>query len=157
MSNRETHSSVGLVSGLGYAAFEAKGQATLNVVAEIAGGALGGYWGGQLPDWIEPALHSWHRSVAHSGAAGATIVVHARSTLLSEMQQYFKVSPPSVHQICDCGQASGARHLRRTHEILAARGTLGSTEWSRTPARKYACGVVPSIARNISMKALTLS
>jgi hypothetical protein len=81
MPGRETHAYVGLASGIGYAAFEAKGQPTLNVLAEVAGGALGGYWGGQLPDVFEPAIHSWHRSIAHSGATGAAIVVAARNTL----------------------------------------------------------------------------
>ena len=83
MPDRETHASVGLASGIGYAAYQAKGQPTINVLAEVAGGALGGYWGGQLPDWIEPAFHSWHRSIAHSGATGAAVVVAARRALIS--------------------------------------------------------------------------
>jgi len=63
----ETHRCVGLASGVGYAAFQAKEQSSLGLAAEVAGGALGGYWGGKLPDVFEPAIHSWHRSLAHSG------------------------------------------------------------------------------------------
>jgi membrane-bound metal-dependent hydrolase YbcI (DUF457 family) len=42
-------------------------------MSEILGGAIGGALGAQIPDLLEPALHSWHRSTAHSFAAGASI------------------------------------------------------------------------------------
>ncbi len=87
MPGRETHAYVGLTAGLGYAAFQAKGQSQLNVVVEAAGGALAGWWAGQLPDVFEPAISSWHRSVAHSGTAAATIVVTARRKLTAVQDQ----------------------------------------------------------------------
>ena len=81
MPGRKTHAYVGLTAGMGYSAFQAKGQSSLGLVFEIAGGALGGYWGGQLPDVFEPAVHSWHRGLAHSGATGIAIVTKGKSAL----------------------------------------------------------------------------
>jgi len=52
----------------------AKEQRVPNWWTEVAGGALGGYVGGLLPDVLEPAISSWHRDVAHSCAAGGGIV-----------------------------------------------------------------------------------
>lgn len=80
MPGRRTHAYVGLTAGLGYAAFQAKEQGAANLWVEAAGGALGGWWGGQMPDVLEPATSSWHRCLAHSGTAGAAIV-SARSKL----------------------------------------------------------------------------
>src|ERR1700731_2306105 len=74
MPGRKTHAQVGMTAGIGYAAFQAKGQSSLSLFAEAAGGALGGWYGGQLPDVFEPSVSSWHRSFAHSGAAGTAIV-----------------------------------------------------------------------------------
>jgi hypothetical protein len=73
---RTTHAYVGMTAGIGYAAFQAKGRSSFNLLAEAAGGALGGWYGGQLPDVFEPALSSWHRGFAHSGAAGTAIVAN---------------------------------------------------------------------------------
>jgi hypothetical protein len=81
MPCRKAHSSAGLFAGAGYSAFQAKEQGPLGLCAETVGGALGGYLGGQLPDVLEPAIHSWHRSIAHSGATGVAIVTTAQSTL----------------------------------------------------------------------------
>jgi hypothetical protein len=80
MPGRKTHAYVGLIAGLGYTAFQAKEQSTANFSIEAAGGAFGGWWGGQLPDVFEPATSSWHRCLAHSGTTGAAIV-SARSKL----------------------------------------------------------------------------
>jgi hypothetical protein len=74
MPGRETHTYVGIAAGIGHAAFQAKEQKPLNLLIEAAGGALGGWCGGQLPDVFEPATSSWHRSLAHSGTTGTAIV-----------------------------------------------------------------------------------
>lgn len=74
MPDSKTHKLVGASSGAVYAAYRAKEQSVPNWWTEVAGGALGGYVGGLLPDVLEPAISSWHRDVAHSCAAGGGIV-----------------------------------------------------------------------------------
>jgi membrane-bound metal-dependent hydrolase YbcI (DUF457 family) len=74
MADRRTHIVGGVATGVGYSAFQAKEQSTPNLVTEMVGGAAGGYVGALLPDFLEPALSSWHRSAAHSCTAGAAIV-----------------------------------------------------------------------------------
>ena len=74
MANRKTHIAVGVTAGIGYAAYQAKEQTSPNRLAEIVGGALGGYFGGLLPDILEPGTSSWHRATMHSYSAGASIL-----------------------------------------------------------------------------------
>ncbi len=74
MADRKTHTVGGVATGMGYSAFRAKEESTQNLVTEMVGGAAGGYVGALLPDVLEPALSSWHRSAAHSCTAGAAIV-----------------------------------------------------------------------------------
>jgi hypothetical protein len=81
MSDRTTHKLAGVGSGTVFAACRAKGQSFENFLAEVAGGAIGGYFGGILPDVLEPAISSWHRSVAHSYVSAGTIFVSAGAVL----------------------------------------------------------------------------
>jgi hypothetical protein len=74
MSDGKTHRLVGAGTGAVFAGFRAKQQKNHHWWAEVAGGALGGYIGGQLPDLLEPAISSWHRDVAHSCTAGGAII-----------------------------------------------------------------------------------
>jgi hypothetical protein len=46
-------------------------------IGEIVGGGVGGAAGGLLPDLIEPAIHSWHRSTAHGAAAATALGITA--------------------------------------------------------------------------------
>ncbi len=64
MSDGNTHKLVGAGAGAVFAGFRAKEQKDHHWCAEVAGGALGGYIAGQLPDLLEPAISSWHRDVA---------------------------------------------------------------------------------------------
>jgi membrane-bound metal-dependent hydrolase YbcI (DUF457 family) len=80
MPDKKTHQHIGAGCGAAFAAFEAKDQPNVYFWIELIGGALGGYSGGTLPDWLEPALGSWHRGVCHSAAAG-TAVFFVRSVL----------------------------------------------------------------------------
>jgi membrane-bound metal-dependent hydrolase YbcI (DUF457 family) len=74
MSSRRTHTVVGAVAGGTYALVCApKNQKPLNNLAEVVGGALGGVVGSRLPDVLEPAIHSFHRSTFHSVATAGTI------------------------------------------------------------------------------------
>ncbi len=63
MPDGKTHKLVGAGTGAVYAGFRAKEQSNQNWCIEVAGGAVGGYVGGQLPDVLEPAISSWHRDV----------------------------------------------------------------------------------------------
>jgi hypothetical protein len=73
MSDRSTHKLAGVGSGAAFAAYRAKDQSFESLLVEVAGGAIGGYLGGILPDILEPAISSWHRSVAHSYISGGAI------------------------------------------------------------------------------------
>jgi hypothetical protein len=83
MSNGPTHSIVGTTTGLGFAAYRARDEHPLAFLAETIGGAIGGTLGGLAPDLAEPAIHSWHRSTAHSYAAAATIVATTGNVIQS--------------------------------------------------------------------------
>lgn len=74
MSDAKTHKKVAMASG-GVAAFVVSNEKEpWKLVAETLGGVLGGFVGGKLPDIIEPAVHSWHRNVAHSVTVGTAVV-----------------------------------------------------------------------------------
>jgi hypothetical protein len=68
--NGKAHAVFGTASG-GVAAFcLALRDENGSPVVESVGGALGGYVGGRLPDWLEPSLgNPRHRSHCHSWAA----------------------------------------------------------------------------------------
>lgn len=73
MPDGKTHALVGAGSGAVYSGYRAKDQ-DQDWWVEVIGGAIGGYVGGKLPDWIEPAVSPWHRSTAHSGAVGGGVL-----------------------------------------------------------------------------------
>ena len=76
MPNRATHEAVGAASGAAFALLRVGGDApTLQAVAEVLGGALGGWMGGVIPDVLEPATTPNHRELAHSIAAGGTLTL----------------------------------------------------------------------------------
>lgn len=74
MANGRVHRLAGALSGAGSAALRAKDLPGQNQLVEAIGGAIGGYWGGQLPDLLEPATSSWHRDFAHSVSVGGLAV-----------------------------------------------------------------------------------
>ncbi len=74
MPDSQTHKYIGVGAGAAFAYYRARHLSTRNRLAEVAGGAVGGYIGGLLPDVFEPAISSWHRDVAHSCAAGGAII-----------------------------------------------------------------------------------
>jgi hypothetical protein len=73
MPNRDVHGPVGTASGGMYAVYMSYGQPLSHVMAEAAGGAVGGYAGGVLPDRIDVATHPGHRAEAHSMAITGTV------------------------------------------------------------------------------------
>lgn len=83
MSRRSTHTTLGIPAGSALAAYRARHQDFLHALLEAAGGGLGGWLGALLPDWLEPAVHSFHRNIAHSVAAGVAVAEGARRGLRS--------------------------------------------------------------------------
>src|ERR1700723_1859983 len=73
MPNRDVHWPVGTASGGLYSVYMGYGQPLSHVMAEAAGGAVGGYVGGVLPDRITVATHAGHRAEAHSMALTGTV------------------------------------------------------------------------------------
>jgi hypothetical protein len=73
MPNRDVHLPVGAVSGAAYAAYHAWGQPGPYVLAEAAGGLVGGIGGGLLPDWIDTPCSPRHRAEAHSMSITGTV------------------------------------------------------------------------------------
>jgi hypothetical protein len=72
MANRKTHAIAGFASGAVAAGYSARDLGPEYLIPEIISGGIGGMLGGIAPDVLEPAIHSWHSSVAHSGASGLT-------------------------------------------------------------------------------------
>jgi hypothetical protein len=87
MANRKTHLTAGIASGTAAAIYTARDQTGAAFIGEIVGGAVGGAAGGLLPDLLEPAIHSWHRSTAHS-IATATAVGIAAARSVPDWQQW---------------------------------------------------------------------
>src|SRR6266576_2191908 len=73
MPNRDVHLRVGSVSGAAYATYHAWGQPGPYVLAEAAGGLVGGIGGGLFPDWIDTPCSPRHRVEAHSMSITGTV------------------------------------------------------------------------------------
>lgn len=65
MPNGRTHKRVGEAAGALTAFVMADGQPMADRLIETFGGALGGHFGGSLPDLIDPATSPNHRSLGH--------------------------------------------------------------------------------------------
>ena len=72
MPNRPVHALSSTPAGAAYSFYKSNNQSGLAKLLESAGGALGGYIGGILPDGIDPPLHPGHRSLAHGLAPVTT-------------------------------------------------------------------------------------
>lgn len=72
--NSAVHVPVGAAVGLVYAATCPGQTDDYGRLVEWVAGAVGGGFGGLIPDFVEPAIHPWHRSTAHSFLAGGGIV-----------------------------------------------------------------------------------
>jgi hypothetical protein len=105
MPNREVHLRVGGVSGAAYATYPAWGQPGPYVLAEAAGGFVGGIGGGLLPDWIDTPCSPRHRAEAHSMSITGTVgyflneqLPNWQLSLRNEAQRYapLREAAPSV-------------------------------------------------------------
>jgi hypothetical protein len=95
MPDFKTHQYAGIAAGVVYSAYDAKEQELLAVLLEAVGGAVGGSLGGVLPDYLEPAISSWHRGTGHSWTAGAAIV--SGRALLSEWAAFCRAKADQNH------------------------------------------------------------
>ena len=73
-------------SGSDYTATRAKSQTVGQCITESIGGTMGGDIGALVADWLEPGTSSWHRSIAHSCAAGMGIL--SLGEVLAEAETY---------------------------------------------------------------------
>lgn len=75
MANREDHDQFGaaLSALVALLRSDAEKDSPMDVVLRVTAAYLGGKIGAKVPDWLEPAVSSWHRKTAHSIVAGATI------------------------------------------------------------------------------------
>lgn len=89
MSNRTAHATAAIPSGMAFAAYRARRQRPRRLAVETAGGAVGGYIGGRLPDLIDPPDCPNHRGVGHSllSIAVAGTVVYYK---LSDVEEWFR-------------------------------------------------------------------
>jgi|SRR5882724_6067963 len=80
MADGKTHDRLGGAVGalLALLRSDAEKDAPMDVLMRVLGGYWGGRVGARIPDWLEPAVSSWHRSTAHSVVVGATIFELAR-------------------------------------------------------------------------------
>lgn len=75
MPNRDLHRPTGAILGLGASLLLATHARSSRPGLEALAGAVGGWIGGALPDWIDPAHSPNHRSTGHSllGAGSALV------------------------------------------------------------------------------------
>ena len=100
MADGKTHLITGIATGTAIAAYTAREQSGVDFVAELIGGALGGAVGGKLPDILEPAIHSWHRSTAHSLVTATTIGVTAARSI-SAWQDFCRANASRHDDLCE--------------------------------------------------------
>jgi membrane-bound metal-dependent hydrolase YbcI (DUF457 family) len=75
MPNRSTHEMAGAISGAAFALLRVGDASTSQALAEVLGGAFGGWIGGVLPDVLEPASTPNHRELAHSVVVGGALTL----------------------------------------------------------------------------------
>lgn len=73
MANGKTHKWIGMAAGGGVALLRAQREPLPDQLFEAVGGVIGGYFGGKMPDILEPAIHGWHRDICHSWTVGGVI------------------------------------------------------------------------------------
>jgi hypothetical protein len=101
MSNRATHVLVAVPSGAALAGYRARRQRRRSHrLVETAGGAVGGYLGGRLPDLIDPPTCPNHRGIGHSFlsiSVAGTIIYKS----LSDWQDWFRQRADEAKQRAD--------------------------------------------------------
>ena len=113
MPNRDVHLPVGAVSGAAYATYHAWGQPGPYVLAEAAGGLVGGIGGGLLPDWIDTPCSPRHRAEAHSMSITGTVGYYMnqqlpqwQTNLRAAAQRYAQLSAASTSVLPQIGYSA---------------------------------------------------
>ncbi len=73
MPNRQEHTEAGALVGAIAALVRSDAQDPWELLVEVAGGVLGGAFGGRLPDILEPPTSPGHRRVAHALVTAAVV------------------------------------------------------------------------------------
>ena len=115
MPNCRTHTSAGAAAGAGLAAYHSRHAPPAHQLVEVAGGILGGAWGGRLPDLLEPATSPCHRDVAHSCltlvAVGAVTLEEWRRSCRERAEDYRR-------RLMDSAVTPGTRLLYTIFELF---------------------------------------
>src|SRR5580658_6413285 len=113
MPNRAVHLPVGAASGAGYATYHAWGQPGPSMLAEAAGGLVGGIAGGLLPDWIDTPCSPRHRAEAHSMSITGTLGCYMnqqlpqwQANLRAEAQRWAQLSAASTSVLPKIGYSA---------------------------------------------------
>ncbi len=145
MANGRDHEKAGTVAGgvLALLRSDPADEPWKRLLEGFGGAVAGRFVGGPLPDLLEPAIHGWHRDVAHSVAVGAGIV-HVGSAALSNWEQHCRASAEHY--------ASQARDLSATP---AARMLAGLAEVFWRTAAGFLAGVVGGYLSHLALDART--
>jgi LexA-binding, inner membrane-associated putative hydrolase len=126
MPNRDVHLPVGAVSGAAYAAYHAWGQPGPYVLAEAAGGLVGGIGGGLLPDSIDTPCSPRHRAEAHSMSITGTVGYYMnqqlpqwQANLRAEAQRYAQLRAASTSVLPQIGYSALELIFRFLSGLLA--------------------------------------
>jgi hypothetical protein len=142
MASRRVHVALGVPSGIGAAAYAARQQTGNRLIIESVGGGVGGYVGALLPDILEPAVSSWHRSTCHSWA----VVGIAVQTVPDEIRRW--------QEYC---RAQAAHHERQrdTSQDSVARTWHGACAMFWLLAAGFAAGLAAGYASHLVLDATT--
>ena len=129
MPNRDTHQPIGILAGglaAGVVAYRVEGD----VLAEGLGGAIGGWLGARLPDWIDPPTSPHHRSVGH-GVVPVLAVLRRAEAHVSEWQADLRQGAAEHRAARDSASTCWQRisHLLLELLYLAASGALVGALW----------------------------
>ncbi len=85
MPNGKIHKNTGMLLGAASALYHARQQSPMNALIETAGGAVTGWYGGVVADYVDPPTSGYHRSVGH-GVVPASIAGFAWWKACSPLQ-----------------------------------------------------------------------
>ena len=126
MPNRDVHLPIGALSGAAYATYHALGQPGPYILAEAAGGMLGGIGGGLLPDWIDTPCYPRHRAEAHSMSITGTVGYYMnqqlpqwQANLRAEAQRCAQLSAASTSLLPQIGYSALELIFRFLSGLLA--------------------------------------
>lgn len=89
MPNRDVHEVAGVLAGALAAYHFGKVETPQQLAFEVAGGAIGGYWGAKLPDVFDPPTCPNHRHFAH-GCVSCSLAIWAAYESLLSLQNFLR-------------------------------------------------------------------